>query len=210
MRLLVKCIIILWVNMSIAQTPYVITVNTPEAYQQNLFFFKGGDQPRSVMILSPEGEELFVESWGMKGWDFKVNENNLLTYYDRYSDGWFVMDSLKQEVDSVYCLNGLTADNHDFIALPNGNYVLFAYDLQPYAMDTVVEGGDPNALIEWEQHFCLVNSPKQVTPLQVHHHFLFLSLKPQSTKPSWLLLLSIAQELLHSALEFRRLCVSVI
>lgn len=148
MRLLVNCIIFLWVSMSIAQTPYDITVNTPDAYQENLFFFKGGEQPRSVMILSPEGEELFVESWGMKGWDFKVNENNHLTYYDRDSDGWFVMDSLQQEVDSVYCLNGYTADNHDFIALPNGNFVLFAYDIQPYAMDTVVEGGDPNALIE--------------------------------------------------------------
>lgn len=134
--------------MFIAQTPYDIVVNTPESYQENLFFFKGGDQPRNVMILSPEGEELFVESWGMKGWDFKVNENNHLTYYDRYSDGWFVMDSLQQEVDSVYCLNGYTADNHDFIALPNGNFILFAYDIQPYAMDTVVEGGDPNALVE--------------------------------------------------------------
>ena len=77
MRLLVKCIVILWASISTAQTPYYITVNTPEAYQENLFFFKGGDQPRSVMILSPEGEELFLESWGMKGWDFKVNENNI-------------------------------------------------------------------------------------------------------------------------------------
>ena len=148
MRSLFKCVIFICSSVSLAQTPYEITINTQEAYQENLFFFKGGEHPRSVMILSPEGEELFVESWGMKGWDFKVNENNHLTYYDRDSDGWFVMDSLQQEVDSVYCLNGYTADNHDFIALPNGNYILFAYDPQPYAMDTVVEGGDPNALIE--------------------------------------------------------------
>jgi len=74
----------------------------------------------------------------MKGWDFKVNENNHLTYYDRDSDSWFEMDSLQQEVDSVYCLNGYTTDNQDFIALPNGNFVLFAYDIQSYAMDMVV------------------------------------------------------------------------
>ena len=58
------------------------------------------------------------------------------------------MDSLKNVLDSVYCLNGYIADNHDFIALKNGNYILFAYDEQPYAMDTVVPGGDPNAIVE--------------------------------------------------------------
>ena len=58
------------------------------------------------------------------------------------------MDSLENEIDSVYCQNGYIADNHDFLSLPNGNYVLFAYDDQPYAMDTVVPGGDPNATVE--------------------------------------------------------------
>ena len=77
----------------------------------------------------------------MKGWDFKVNYNNKLSYFDRASKGWFIMDSLQNEVDSVYAQNGYIADNHDFLALPNGNYVLFAYDEQPYAMDTVVTGG---------------------------------------------------------------------
>ena len=44
--------------------------------------------------------------------------------------------------------NGYTADPHDFLALANGNYVLMAYDSQPYAMDTVVAGGDPNDIVE--------------------------------------------------------------
>ena len=131
-----------------AQTNYEILVNSPESYQGNLFFLKGGDQPRNVMIISPEGEELFVENWGMKGFDFKINDNHHLTYFDRSSKGWFVMDSLQQVIDSVYCLNGYVADNHDFMALPNGNYVLFAYDEQPYPMDTIVEGGNPNAIVE--------------------------------------------------------------
>jgi len=84
----------------------------------------------------------------MKGWDFKVNYNNKISYFDRESKGWFIMDSLQNEIDSVYCLNGYSADNHDFLALSNGNYVLFAYDEQPYAMDTVVPGGNPNATVE--------------------------------------------------------------
>ncbi|MBM55209.1 MAG: hypothetical protein CMB32_01475 [Euryarchaeota archaeon] len=148
MRSIITLGLLLLSTQVYTQTNYEIVINSPEAYQGNLFFQKGGDPPKNVMIISPEGEELFVENWGMKGWDFKVNDNNHLTYFDRSSKGWFVMDSLQQVVDSVYCLNGYEADNHDFIALPNGNYVLFAYDMQPYPMDLIVEGGNPNAMVE--------------------------------------------------------------
>jgi len=130
------------------QPNYTVTVNTPDAWQANLFFQVGGPPIKPVKIIDTLITEIFSDNWGMKGWDFKVNYNNKLSYFDRSSRGWFIMDSLQNEVDSVYCLNGYTADNHDFLALSNGNYVLFAYDEQPYAMDTVVTGGDPNATVE--------------------------------------------------------------
>ena len=131
-----------------SQVNYNITVNTPDAWQANLFFQRGGTPQKPVKIIDPSITEIYSQNMGMKGWDFKVNYNNKLSYFDRLSKGWFIMDSLQNEVDSVYCLNGYTADNHDFLALANGNYVLFAYDEQPYAMDTVVAGGDPNAMVE--------------------------------------------------------------
>ena len=127
---------------------YTITVNTPDAWHGNLFFQRGGTPQKPVKIIDSIGIEMFSQNWGMKGWDFKVNYNNKLSYFDRQSKGWFIMDSLQNVVDSVYCQNGYIADNHDFLALANGNYVLFAYDEQPYAMDTVVIGGDPNAIVE--------------------------------------------------------------
>lgn len=127
---------------------YTITVNTASAWHGNLFFQRGGTPQKPVKIVDSTGIEIFSENWGMKGWDFKVNYNNQLSYYDRSSKGWFIMDSLQNEIDSVYAQNGYIADNHDFLALANGNYVLFCYDEQPYAMDTVVPGGDPNAIIE--------------------------------------------------------------
>ena len=130
------------------QPNYNITVNTPDSWQANLFLQLGGPPIKPVKIIDSTGIEIFSENWGMKGWDFKVNYNNKISYFDRQSKGWFIMDSLQNEVDSVYCLNGYTSDNHDFLALANGNYVLFAYDEQPYAMDTVVPGGDPNAILE--------------------------------------------------------------
>ena len=131
-----------------SQVNYTVTVNTPDAWQANLFFQVGGSPQKPVKIIDPSITEIYSQNLGMKGWDFKVNYNNKISYFDRSSKGWFIMDSLQNEIDSIYCLNGYTADNHDFLALANGNYVLFAYDDQPYAMDTVVAGGDPNAMVE--------------------------------------------------------------
>jgi hypothetical protein len=135
-------------SLVFSQVNYTVTVNTPDAWQANLFYQLGGPPIKPVKIIDPSITELYSQDMGMKGWDFKVNYNNKISYFDRTSNGWFIMDSLQNEVDSVYCLNGYTADNHDFLALANGNYVLFAYDEQPYAMDTVVAGGDPNAMVE--------------------------------------------------------------
>ena len=143
--------------INFGQVNYNITVNSSSAYNGNLFFHQGGNPPgwngpgappRPVKILDSLGNEIFSENWQKKGWDFKVNINNTITFYDRLSKGWFVMDSLQNIIDSVYAKNGYIADNHDFLALENGNYVLFCYDAKPYAMDTVVVGGNPNAVIE--------------------------------------------------------------
>ena len=114
--------------IGLGQVNYNITVHTNDAWHGNLFFQKGGGSIKLVKILDSTDTEIFSENWGMKGWDFKVNYNNKLSYFDRSSKGWFIMDSLQNIVDTVYCQNGYIADNHDFLALQNGNYVLFAYD----------------------------------------------------------------------------------
>ena len=69
------------------------------------------------MIIGVNGDVLFSENLGMKGWDWKVNLNNHLTYFDRQNMCWHVVDSLFNTVDTVYAQNGYTADNHDFLAL---------------------------------------------------------------------------------------------
>ena len=135
-----------------SQTSYNVTINNGNSWQGNIFIHYSSptmsSSMRSVKIINPSGIEVFSENWGSKGRDFKVNYNNKISYFDKSTKGWFIMDSLQNVLDSVYCLNGYTADGHDFIALDNGNYILIAYDDQPYAMDTIVSGGDPNAIIE--------------------------------------------------------------
>jgi len=129
--------------------PNFTLMTSGEASIKNLFIKpagQGGNKP--VMIIDASGNILFSQNLGLKGWGWKVNLNNHLTYFDRESMSWFVVDSLFNPVDTVYAQNGYTADNHDFLALPNGNYVLFCYDNQSFPMDDVVEGGNPNAIVE--------------------------------------------------------------
>ena len=106
MRSIITLGLLLLSTQVYTQTNYEIVVNSTDAYQGNLFFHKGGTPPKNVMILSPEGEELFVENWGMKGWDFKVNANNHLTYFDRSSKGRPATDPHQQVVDSAYSEHG--------------------------------------------------------------------------------------------------------
>tara|TARA_B100001250_G_scaffold404417_1_gene420370 strand:- start:580 stop:1959 length:1380 start_codon:yes stop_codon:yes gene_type:complete len=116
---------------------------------KNLFFKPvgaGGNKP--VMIVDKNGNTVFSENLGMKGWDWKVNLNNHITYYDRQASSWHVVDSLFNTIDTVFAQNGYTADNHDFLALPNGNYVLFCYDNQVFPMNDIVANGNPNAIVE--------------------------------------------------------------
>ena len=137
----------------------------------------GGPPVKPVNIMDSDGNIIYTEDMGLKGWGWKVNENNQITYFDRQSKGWFVMDSLENITDTVYCQNGYQADNHDFLALENGNYVIFAYDEQPYATDTISPDGssnasviglviqeldpDHNVVFEWKScdHFFMSNYP---------------------------------------------------
>lgn len=141
-------ILILCLNsiFSWCQPDYTISVNnTP--YPANLFFQVGGPPSKPVNIIDPSGNLIYTRDLGLKGWAWQVNINNHITFFDRQTKGWFVMDSLENIVDSVYCKNGYLADNHDFLALDNGNYVLFSYDEQVYATDTISPDGNPNETV---------------------------------------------------------------
>lgn len=162
--------------MAWTQPNYTILTNT-NPHPGNLFFHVGGPPSKPVNILEASGELIYSEDLGLKGWAWQVNLNNKITYFDRQSKGWFVMDSLKNVVDSVYCKNEYIADLHDFLALENGNYVLFSYDEQEYATDTISPNGSQdetviglviqeldsahNVIFEWKSwdHFYMSDYP---------------------------------------------------
>jgi hypothetical protein len=142
---------LLWTGAVFAQNPeppnYTIEVYTSEAAPGELFFNTAGPPIKPVNILANDGTLLFSEHWPLKGFDWKVNRDGNITYYDRELLAWVTRTPDLQILDTTYCVGGYYADLHDFVRLPDGHKVLLAYEQVPYAMDTVVEGGDPDAWV---------------------------------------------------------------
>ena len=124
----------------------IIINNNPSPL--NLFFYLHGTPQKPVNIVNNVGQLIFSEFWLYEGWDWKVNQNNHLSYFDTEFMSWLMMDNFHQVVDTISCVNGYMADKHDFMALENGNYLLLAYDHQIIDLSSVVSGGSSNANVE--------------------------------------------------------------
>jgi predicted nucleotidyltransferase len=97
-----------------------------------------------LVILDNLGQPLFYRSFPTLTFDLKP-QHGLLTYQVYFKA--FAMDSSYALVDSFTMGNGYNVDVHDFQLLPNGHSLLMAYDPEPVRMDTIVAGGNPNAIV---------------------------------------------------------------
>ena len=112
-----------------------------------------GDQSRAdLLILDDLGKPLYQRTfWGH--WlpvDFKRQPNGLLTFFTNDVEDvfqFYAMDSAYAIVDSFATGNGYVTDLHELQLLPNGHALVMGYDPLPVGMDTVVTGGDPNAIV---------------------------------------------------------------
>jgi len=82
------------------------------------------------------------------GVDAKVQPNGWLTYFNGPFNAFIALNNKYEPVDTIRCQNGYFTDLHELRILENGDRLLMSYDQQPISMDTVVEGGNPNALVE--------------------------------------------------------------
>ncbi len=89
-------------------------------------------------------------------YDFKMQQNGLLSYADPFSDWGYaggsrcvhrVIDTSFAAVDSFRAGNGYDADTHEFLMLPNGHVVLHAYDIQYMDLSKIITGGSTNAIV---------------------------------------------------------------
>jgi len=88
-------ILFCWFSLiGFAQPNYNVNIyNNP--YPCNLFFHVGGPPSKPVNIVDSSGTLIYSHDFGLKGWAWQVNENNKITFFDRQSKGWFIMDSLE-------------------------------------------------------------------------------------------------------------------
>ncbi len=100
-----------------------------------------------TMILDNDAVPIYYQRTLSAKLDFKLQFNGLLTYWDDIPQKFYMMDSSYAIVDSFECGNGYANDNHELLVFENGHSFLLATDPQYVRMDTIVQGGDPSAIV---------------------------------------------------------------
>jgi len=115
----------------------IIINNNP--YPEDIFIHSTSIEHQFMAILNPQLQvKWYIVSVNGKGWDFKVNNNDMLTYFRKPNNSWtpsgggiwYSMDKEMQEVDTLLCVNGYDADYHDIMYTSNGGYILQAYGME--------------------------------------------------------------------------------
>lgn len=110
------------------------------------FSFTGPNDP-FLLILDNSGLPVFFRPMPYSCFDFKVQPNGLMTYYDLNFGKFYALDASMSVVDSFACGNGYGTDLHELLLLTNGSALLMSYDPQVVDMSVVVPGGNPNATV---------------------------------------------------------------
>jgi hypothetical protein len=101
-----------------------------------------------LLLLENDGTPAFYRRMPAFSRDFKVQRNGLLSYQvDGEVRRNYVMDSSYTVLDSVVCGNGYDTDEHEFLALPDGHFLLIGKDYQTVDMRQYVTGGRSNATV---------------------------------------------------------------
>ncbi len=127
----------LTVNISNNPTPGRIFINNYRnfTYQSHL------------IIANNDGTPYYFRQMSSNSIDFKKQPNGNLTYFLMQRQKYFMEDVNYNLLDSFFCGNGYSTDNHELRVLSNGHALLLSYDPQPVDMSQIVAGGNPNATV---------------------------------------------------------------
>ena len=100
-----------------------------------------------LTILDNNAVPIFYKRTPNANYDFKIQQNGLLTYGVARKHIFYAMDSSYALADSFATGNGYLTDHHDLQIIDNEHSLLLAYDPQPARMDTIVPGGDSSAIV---------------------------------------------------------------
>lgn len=99
------------------------------------------------MILNNNGTPFYARTQPFQAYDFKKQNNNLLTFYEEGRHYFIGLNTLYNIVDSFYCGNGYSTDLHEIVVEPDGSAWLLSYDVQNVDMSIIVPGGKTNAFV---------------------------------------------------------------
>jgi len=100
-----------------------------------------------LIIMDNNGVPIFYERTPYKRHSLQIQQDRWLTYGDRETNYFYLMDSSYSVVDSFTTGNGYPLNIHDFQLLQKGHALLLAGDHQTVRMDTIVAGGDTAAIV---------------------------------------------------------------
>ena len=103
--------------------------------------------PSFLIITDNYGIPIFYKKMPYRTYNFARQPTGVLTYYATGPNQHYVMDSSYNVIDSLHMEHGYTTNVHELTILKNGDALLMCYDDQRIAMDSVVEGGNPNAIV---------------------------------------------------------------
>ena len=173
---------------------FTVTINN-NPYPQDIFIHSTYNQTQFMAILNPELELKWnVVSTNGKGWDFKVNNNDKVTYFRKPENNWspsggglfYVMDTDMREVDTLSCVNNFEADYHDIQYTENGGYLLQAYAKAEVDIQQTEGVDTANVLIiqEFDENHNLVMEWKNFEHMDIQEYIDELNL--QSPYRNWM------------------------
>lgn len=127
-----------FVNAQIGYSNFDVVTNN-SSYPSDIFIHTMGPESHHMAIINPELEVKWFIKSGHLGIDFKVNQN-FLSYFDKNNQSWILLDKFMIEKDTLRFL-GADTDYHDIRLLPDGGYILQAYDSIYVDMGSLVENG---------------------------------------------------------------------
>ena len=111
-------------------------------------FDRKNPNPSYLIITDNYGIPVFYRKMPNRTYDFTKQSTGILTYYILGSNQHYLLDSSYNIIDSLQMQNGYTTNVHDLVILKNRHSLLMCYDEQHVAMDSIVAGGNPNAIVQ--------------------------------------------------------------
>ena len=100
-----------------------------------------------LMIIDNYGTPVFYRKLEHNTHNFSLQPSGYLSYYIENQKCYAILDSLYNFTGIYSMKNGYDADSHEFILQKNGHSFMIAYDRQLVRMDTVIDGGNPDATV---------------------------------------------------------------